>query len=139
MILDHRFGKTIARYAVSDDKAHCSLTLLPVGTEDKIAYEKDGVTKTEAGLCESSLAHLQLSHHNTSKYSNCYKLSDSLACLRYAGQTVQKDGDTTTVITTLEADEGYRVEHRLSYTEGDAGFAVQTVFTNTSDKTLTLE
>lgn len=139
MIIDHRFGGTVVRYAVSDDKAHCSLLLLPAGTEDRVAREKDGVTRQEAGLGECSLAHLQLSHHNTSKYSNCYKLSDSLALLRYAGQTVERDGGTTTVVTALEADEGYRVEHRLSYTEGDAGFAVRTVFENTSDKTLTLE
>lgn len=139
MIKDYRFGDVIYRYYLPEGEGHCVLLLLPEGTEDKVACF-DGKSAPEAENVNCSMVQLQLSHHNTSKYSNCYKLSDSLEKLRYASQDVKTENGVTTVSTLLKCEEEqYAVIHTLIYREGDSGVEINTSFRNDSDKMFTLE
>ena len=97
MIKDWLFGDITVRYYVSDDNAHTEMVLLPGGTEDKVFVNSKGEHKLCQERVNCSLVHLQLSCHNTSKFSNCYKLSDSLSLLRFKEQNFSKDGDTKAV------------------------------------------
>ncbi len=139
MIKDFVFGDIVVRYFVSDDNAHAEMVLLPIGTENDVFVNDKGEPKYEQERINGSLVHLQLSHHNTSKFSNCYKLSDSLEKLFFKEQKFTVDGNVKTVITTLEADEGYGIDHVVKYTEGDKGLEIYTEFYNISDTKFTLE
>jgi alpha-galactosidase len=61
--------------------------------------------------------------------------SPSAEGFHWAGQR-RENGS---IITTLHNDRGHRIEHRLSWSEGDAALVVETEFFNDSDKPVTLE
>lgn len=126
-------------YYVSEDKAHTEMMIIPSGTEGKIALDKNGKSRLMTDAVNGSLVHLQLSHHNTSRFSNCYKLSDSLFALRFKEQNMSVKDGVTVIVTTLEADEGYAVNHVVRYTDGDKGVEIFTELVNNSEKKLTLE
>ncbi len=138
MIKDYVLGDMIVRYYVSEDKAHTEMALLPQGTLDMLenGRGKDFLEKEKEN---GSLVHLQLSHHNTSKFSNCYKLSDSLALLRFKNQTYSENDGVKTVVTVLQAEEGYGVKHVVSHRNGEKGLEIHTEFFNVSDRKFTLE
>ena len=140
MIKDFVFGDIVVRYYISENKAHTEMVLLPAGTEDKVFVNSKGEAKPVQEFVNGSLVHLQLSHHNTSKYSNCYKLSDSLALLHFKEQTYTEKDGVKTVVTTLEAEnEGYGVNHVVKYNDADKGLEIYTEFYNISSEKLTLE
>ncbi len=43
------------------------------------------------------------------------------------------------IITLLEAEEGYRVRHTVTYTEGESGIEVENEFQNRSERPFTLD
>jgi alpha-galactosidase len=57
----------------------------------------------------------------------------------YQGQTKSTIDGVTTVVTTLKSAEGYRLEHRLSLHDGEAGVESVTEFFNDSNAPVTLE
>lgn len=61
--------------------------------------------------------------------------SPSVDGFKLAGQVLENG----TVVTTLLDARGYRIEHRLSWNEGDLGFRVEMEFFNDSDQPVTLE
>lgn len=138
MIKDYNFGDMIVRYYVSEDKSHTEMALLPQGTLDMLENGR-GLDFLEKEKENGSLVHLQLSHHNTSKFSNCYKLSDSLALLKFKNQTYSENDGVKTVVTVLEAEEGYGVKHVVAHRNGETGLEIHTEFYNVSDKKFTLE
>ena len=140
MIKDYILGDIVVRYYVSDDMKHVEMVLLPDGMQDLVFVNDKGEAKYEQERVNGSLVHLQLSCHNTSKFSNCYKLSDSLEKLSFKDQTVTTDGDKTTITTIMAADDdGYCTKHVVKYIRGDAGVEIYTVFCNTSTEKYTLE
>ena len=139
MIKDYILGDMVLRYYASEDLAHTEMLILPKGTEDKIFKYDNGGSKPEEEAVNCSLLHLQLSHHNTSKFSNCYKLSDSLELLRYKEQSCSENDGATVIVTTLAADEGYEVDHIVTYRSGDKGVEMRTEFRNVSDRKFTIE
>ncbi len=139
MIKDYILGDIIVRYFVSENNAHTEMVLLPVGTEASVFVNSKGESKIEQECGNGSLVHLQLSCHNTSKFSNCYKLSDSLSLLRYKNQEFSDKDAVKTIVTTLEAEQGYGVNHVVRYTDGDKGIEIYTEFYNVSKEKYTLE
>lgn len=139
MIKDYTLGDMLLRYYISEDNAHTEMLLIPLGTESDIFVNGKDEPKPVQEYVNGSLLHLQLSHHNTSKFSNCYKLSDSLASLRFKEQTVVECDGEKAVITTLASEEGYETDHIVKYIDGDKGVEIRTVFRNTSSGKLTLE
>lgn len=65
--------------------------------------------------------------------------SPSAEGFRFEKQETQNRGVTRTVITTLRNERGHRIEHRLSWREGDAALGVEMEFFNDSEKPVTLE
>lgn len=62
------------------------------------------------------------------------------AAFRFVGQTHGCSDTRTTVLTTLaDAGTGQRIEHRLSWHEGDAAFAIESAFVNDGAAPVTLE
>jgi alpha-galactosidase len=57
----------------------------------------------------------------------------------FHGQTVEYQGEQTTVVTTLCCADGCEIEHRLSWHEGDATAEIVTAFHNDSSRPVTLE
>jgi alpha-galactosidase len=65
--------------------------------------------------------------------------SASLDAFRYADQRLHREAQRTVIITLLESDSGCRLEHRLSWYDGDAAVESVTSFCNGSDAAVTLE
>lgn len=135
-------SKILNRYTFSDmtvnyilnDQERAVMVLLPEGAECDLLSDKN----TEV-YNRSSLVHLKIGHHNAGMLSNSFKFSESLAMLKYRGQTVEETEDSITVITTEEADEGYGIRHFLKWYRGEAGFEVNTEFYNNTGRELELE
>lgn len=65
--------------------------------------------------------------------------SPSNWAFRFEDQQVQNEGDKTTVVTNLVNGDGLRLEHRLSWFEGEAAVQIETVLHNGSARPVTLE
>ena len=65
--------------------------------------------------------------------------SPSVDRFRFDSQRTDNDGDRTTIVTILKSEDGYRIEHRLSWHAGDAAAEVTTRFFNESERPVTLE
>ena len=125
----------ITLYYILNDSDRAVMTLLPKGTECDFFSKKN----TAVFSNRASLAHLHLSHHNVGMLSNSFKCGESLYGLKFKEQTVREEGNSVTVITTEEADEGYGIRHYLKWYKGEAGFEVSTEFYNSSKTDMTLE
>ncbi|MBR2697121.1 MAG: alpha-galactosidase, partial [Clostridia bacterium] len=58
---------------------------------------------------------------------------------KYQEQTVRREGDVTTIVTTLAAPGGLSIEHRLTHRRGEKGVAAQSAFINGGQEPVTLE
>jgi len=65
--------------------------------------------------------------------------SPSIDAFRFIGQTVFQENDRGFILITLESAHCHRIEHRISWHEGDAAFLVATTFFNDSELPVTLE
>ncbi|MEO7934606.1 MAG: alpha-galactosidase [Chthoniobacterales bacterium] len=65
--------------------------------------------------------------------------SPSVDAFRLVGQRTENDGTRTSVITTLQSARQHRMEHRLSWFDGDLAVEVSTTFFNDSDAPVSLE
>ncbi|MBW8780462.1 MAG: alpha-galactosidase [Verrucomicrobia bacterium] len=65
--------------------------------------------------------------------------SPSVDAFAYESQTRLCDGAKTTILTTLTSAVGHRLEHRLSWHEGDAAVEISSAFINGSTAPVTLE
>lgn len=65
--------------------------------------------------------------------------SASLERFRYDGQSVERDGETTRVVTRLASPECLVLVHTLLHRHGEMGVEVSTAFENRSGETVTLE
>jgi alpha-galactosidase len=65
--------------------------------------------------------------------------SPSVDAFRFIDQTVFHENDENIILTKLGSSHGHRIEHRISWHEGDAAFIVTTTFFNDSDQPVTLE
>lgn len=65
--------------------------------------------------------------------------SPSVDRFAYESQELQRDGARSTVVTRLKSKEGLRLEHRISWQDGEAAFQVETIFINESNQPVTLE
>jgi alpha-galactosidase len=65
--------------------------------------------------------------------------SPATAAMKFDCQDVLKEGDVTTVITTLHAEQGYVCEHDLTWRKEDSWVTVVTTFRNESAQAVSLE
>ena len=65
--------------------------------------------------------------------------SPSAEGFRFGDQEILKHGTANTVVTTLRNECGHRIEHRLSWSAGDAALRVEMEFFNDAETPVTLE
>lgn len=58
---------------------------------------------------------------------------------KYQDQTVRREGDVTTIVTTLATPGGLSIEHRLTHHRGEHGVAVRSALINGGPEAVTLE
>ena len=82
LIKSYRFGDIMAHY-ILNDKSRAVLSILPKDAECELLSDKNCEVYSD-----SSLVHLQLSHHNAGFFSNSLKLSESLDQLKFKNQEI---------------------------------------------------
>ena len=140
---EYTLGGIALRYIRDEVSGHIAMVLLPAGMQDCYS-ERRPFLRLRDNVCTAwdvgSLCHLALRHHTQGNGAgNTLKYGESTWRLKYAGQERHKEGDVTVIETFLEAEEGYRVVHRVLYTEGEAGLEVETVFVNRTGRAVTLD
>lgn len=143
---NYLLGDTIIKYLVNEVK-QVSLILVPKVCENDVKNPWDippdkfnPVPIHNKDWKMGSLVHLHLRHHNRSiSGGSTMKYSESVSNLKFSAQETIANNGTTTIVTTLIADEGYKVIHTLTHHVGQTAFIVETTFKNESENKLTLE
>ncbi len=140
---DYVMGDILVRYLFDEEKGHVSMVLLPNGMEscyeerrEKLIHRGAQCSAWEPG----NLCHLSLGHHPQGNGAGCtlkYGISEKM--LKYKEQKEISTENGRKIVTTLEAEEQYMVQHIVSYTEGEKGIEVETVFENHTGKTVELK
>ena len=133
-VKDYHLGEICLRYLFDREEGHVSMALLPLGMES--CYQKRRKELKHRGACcpawePGNLCHLSLAHHPQGNGAGCtlkYGISEKM--LKYKEQKQRKTEQGIQIITLLEAEEGYQAEHIVSYTEGEKGLEVETIFYN---------
>lgn len=142
-VKDYQLGEICLRYLFDQEEGHVSMVLLPKGMES--CYEErrqELISRGARGPAwePGNLCHLSLSHHpqgNGAGGTLKYGISEKM--LKYKEQRVIPTETGQKIVTILEAEEGYQAEHIVTYTEGECGIEVETVFWNHTDQTVTLK
>lgn len=119
------------------------LDLYPTALQDALAPRPPDTGKEGApALAVDPLAHVKIVGDPYTAYfaqGRTMRLAPSIDRFAFRDQGVTRDGAVTTVLTTLESAEGLRLEHRLSWHEGDQAVQAATRFLNGSPEPVTLE
>ena len=140
-IKQHELGSNIVQYLL-DDKGVVGLRIIPKEKIDECVEHREFLEAKHSQMKASrvgSIVQLHLSHHPMPSVSGSYINSESAEKLQYKSQKTEEIEGIYTITTELEAEEGYSVTHRLSRSDGECAFEVQTEFHNNSDKVLRLE
>ena len=140
---DYILGNITLRYIRDDVTNHVSMVLLPKGRESCFEMRRP-VMRMRDNICNAwdvgALCHLALRHHAQGNGAgNTLKYGESTERLRFRSQENIKKDNVNSIITLLEAEEGYCIKHTVTYTEGESGIEIETEFQNHSGKTLTLD
>ncbi|MDD3339993.1 MAG: alpha-galactosidase [Lachnospiraceae bacterium] len=140
---DYKLGNIKLRYIRDEERGQISMVLLPIGMEDCFE-ERRSIMQHRENVCEAwnvgSLCHLALRHHAQGNGAgNTLKYGQSTDGLKYVEQKVEESGQTIRIVTLLEAIEGYQAEHTVTYTAGENGIEIGTVFINKTGRTVTLD
>ncbi len=135
-------GDMLAEYLIDPHTQVVGLRLLPAALETQVAAHREtlpGLAIPAARL--ESLVQFKVLGDETDEYTQgtTMRNSASLAGLALVDQQVRDKGEQTTIVTRLASPRGYACEHRLGWRAGDPALTLQTVFTNQSDRPLTLE
>lgn len=146
-------GATTALYQVDPNSGQVGLQLCPTSMVSEIVPRQEILNTPEvlalpaswrptARFKIDSLVQLKCvgdSYPADFAQGRTMRNSGSTLGLRYDKQEVVKEGDLTTIITTLKSPRGYVCEHRLMWREGDPALTVRTIIHNKSEKPITLE
>jgi alpha-galactosidase len=141
------------RYQHDPETGAVGLELFPTALADQLAARRQnlldepeidampGIPRDKAFHLDP-LAHVKIvgdSYPGAFAQGHTMRDSASNWSFRFEDQQVQTSGDQTTVVTFLAGKDGLRIEHRLSWYQGDAAIQVETVFHNGSSHPVTLE
>ena len=149
MISTFAVGDTTVRYVSELDSGRVGLELVPTAMLDRLVTRRAGIghepylaAMPGAGDPPAwrvdALAHVKIvgdPYPGAFAQGRTMRSSESNDRFRFAGQHV----DSHAIVTTLAADDGCRIEHHLSWHDGDHAFRVQTTFVNASPRPVTLE
>ena len=133
-------GGSVLQYII-DDEGHTGLRIIPKEKMEKVVdhREKLNVNFMDINAWRvNSLVQLHLSHHSLPSVSGSYVNSESSYKLRFKSQREEKSNGVHTIITELEAEEGYGVTHKLSRHGAEECFEVTTEFHNRAEKPMRL-
>ncbi len=140
---DYMLGEIKLRYMRDEISGHVSMLLLPGGMDTCFEERRDVLRHQDvAGIAweTGSLCHLALRHHSQGNGAgNTLKYGESTEALKYQSQVRTENEQQIRIVTLLEAQEGYQVEHTVSYTKGERGIEVETCFKNHTKRTVTLD
>ncbi|WP_310605348.1 glycoside hydrolase family 36 protein [Anaerosporobacter sp.] len=137
---------TLLKYLINENK-QVSLLLVPQSQARELKQPWD-TEQTPAAPNPAhnkewrmgSLVQLHLRHHSRcNSGGNSMKYSESVRNLQFASQDAIETADSTKIITTLTATEGYKVLHTLTHQKGQTAFSIETTFVNESNHAMTLE
>ena len=119
------------------------MVLLPAGMEDCFAERRTPMRHRE-NVCIAwnvgSLCHLALRHHEQGNGAGgTLKYGYSTDELKYQGQEAKETERNIRIVTFLESAEGYRIEHTVTYTFGEEGIEIETVFMNGTERKVVLD
>jgi len=132
----------LAEYLIDEVSQAVSLRIYPAALEGQVAAHREKINQTgnPAWLLEP-LVQFKLLGDPTDEYTQGVTMrnSTSLASLHLEDQQMITEGDQTKIVTWLGSDRGYAAEHHLAWRAGDQAVTIYTIFSNRSDKPLTLE
>ncbi len=131
------------RYRQDDRSGRIGLDLYPTALEGILAQRPPSSSKEGAPVfAVDSLVHVKIvgdAYSGHFSQGRTMRDAPSVERFRFRDQDVVRDGPTTTVVTTLLSEEGHRIEHRLSWRDGDHAARVVTRFVNGAPTPVTLE
>lgn len=140
---DYRLGDIVLRYLFDDDTGHVSMVLLPEGM-DSCYEERREMLVHRGAVCPAwepgNLCHLSLGHHpqgNGAGSTLKYGISEKM--LKFQDQEAEETASGVKIITNLAAEEGYSLQHIVSYLNGEQGIEVSCIFKNNTGKPVDLK
>jgi alpha-galactosidase len=147
------FAGITVRYPLDRDTGRVGLQIFPTALADKLAARRatlrgerfidvlpgDGAWPAFAIESLAQVKILGDAYSGGFAAGHTMRNSPSVDAFRFEKQDTQRDGEKTTILTTLKSERGHRIEHRLSWREGDAALEVAAEFFNDSDQPVTLE
>ncbi len=142
---EYAFGKLAVRYLFDDDSGAVSLVLLPRHKSADCFHERRTWLQVpelvKIGMDAKawhvgSLAHVALRHQPQGNGAgNTLKYGYSTSSLRFSSQEFIGN----TIITSLSAEEGYLIEHRVRHYENEECLEVTTKFFNNTGHSVILD
>ncbi|MFA9377643.1 MAG: hypothetical protein ACERKZ_12910 [Lachnotalea sp.] len=134
LLNEYQFGDMIARYFIDTETKNVELILVPVGIKSVDWGEKKQAV--------DSLVQLKIvrdSYLGAYAGGGTMRQGESVSLLKYKDQRFESKDDREEVITVLEDDRGYEVEHYLYWYKNSQSVNVFTKFYNNGKETVTLE
>lgn len=137
----YQLGDMQLTYMTEEETGRTSMILLPEGESAKFETRRKWMNQEQTNDAweVGSLCHLSLRQHpQGSGAGGTLKYGESVQRLRFTEQKKEETEKTIRIITTMSADE-YAVFHFVTYTKGEHGIEVESVFKNQTDRILTLD
>jgi len=150
---NHLLGDIALRFPHDPSSGRIGLELVPQQLLDKTVSRRitlrglpfiDAMPGDEAWPASvvDSLAQFKLvgdSYPGAFAQGHTLRNSTSIDAFKYTGQQVKQSGKITTITTTLAQSAGCRIEHVVTWREGDTAIEISTTFINGSSTPVTLE
>ena len=136
-------GDLTVRYRQDEQTGRIGLDCYPSASENRLV-ERPASSKKEGEpvFALDSLVHLKIIGDGYSGHfaqGRTMRNAPSIGRFRFQDQEVRQEGLVTTVVTMLCSEQGHRIEHHLTWRDGDQVFRVATSFVNGSACPVTLE
>ena len=131
------------RYRQDERTGQVGIDLFPAARKAMLAARLPNTGKEGAPLFHiDPLVHLKLVGDPYTAFfgqGRTMRIAPTIDRFQFQGQATHEDGAKTTVCTTLASADGCRVEHQVSWHDGDRAIEIKTVFVNASPEPVTLE
>jgi alpha-galactosidase len=152
-LAQHLLGDTVVRYPHDPASGRVGLELVPAAVLDRTVARRPtlrGLPFIDAmpgndpwpASVVDSLVQFKLvgdSYPGAFAQGHTMRQSPGIDAFKFTGQTVEKGGNATTVVTVLTRVDGCRVEHRLTARDGEAALEIVSTFINGAKTSVTLE
>lgn len=131
------------RYRRDECTHRIGVDLFPTAMEAALAVRLPNTGKEGAPLFHvDPLVHLKLmgdAYTASFGQGRTMRIAPTVDRFLFQGQTTHKNGTETVIKTTLASADGCRIEHGVSWHDGDRAIKIKTAFVNASQEPQTLE